>query len=95
VTAKLEERQISVTGGDRNNSNTTVNKGVVETAVKLSHDPVEKCAHEDEGPAVLFRMQEDKLSSRMTYASMLEGEHVLDVIRVCMEVMALVIWTKS
>jgi hypothetical protein len=77
MTAKLEDRQSIITGSDRNNSNTTVNKGVDETAVKLSHDSVEKCVHEDESPAILFKMQEDKLSSRMTYASMLEGEHIL------------------
>jgi hypothetical protein len=76
MTAKLGERQ-SITVSDRNNSaKTKVNEGVDETAEKLSDSSVEKSIHEDESPEMLFKMHEEKSSSRMNYASMLEGEQV-------------------
>jgi hypothetical protein len=77
LTAKLEERQSVITVSDRNNSiNTKVNEGIDETSEKLSDGSVEKSIHEDESPTMLFKMHEEKLSSRMNYASMLEGEQV-------------------
>jgi hypothetical protein len=47
-----------------------------EKAEKLSDSSVEESIHEDESPAMLFKMHEDKSSLRMNYASMLEGEQV-------------------
>jgi hypothetical protein len=77
MTAKLEERQSLITVSDRNNStNTKVNEEIDETAEKLSDSSVEESIHEDESSAMLFKMHEEKLCSRMNYASMLEGEQV-------------------
>ncbi|PNF20932.1 hypothetical protein B7P43_G10561 [Cryptotermes secundus] len=74
MTANLEERQSIITVSDRNTStNTKVNEGMHETAEKLSDGSVKKSVHEDENPEMLFKMHEEKLSSRMNYASMLEG----------------------
>lgn len=74
MTAKLEERQSIITVSDRNNStNTGVNEGKDEIAETLSDSPVERHIHEDESPAMLFKMHEEKFSSRVNYASMLEG----------------------
>jgi hypothetical protein len=77
MAAKLEERQNMITVSNRSNSNTRVNEGVGETAVTSSHSSADNCVHEDESPAMLFKMHEEKLSSRMTYASMLEGKFAL------------------
>jgi hypothetical protein len=76
MTAKLEERQSIITVSNRNNCNMRVNEVVAEAAVKLPHESAEKCLREDESPAMLFKMHEEKLSSRIMYASMLEGEQV-------------------
>lgn len=77
MTANLEERQSIITVSDRNTStNTKVNEGIHETAEKLSDGSVKKSVPEDENPEMLFKIHEEKLSSRMNYASMLEGEQV-------------------
>jgi hypothetical protein len=75
MAAKSEEGENIITVSDRNNStDTRASDGMDEAAEKLSKDSLDKPECEDESPTMLFKMHEEKLSSRMNYTSMLEGE---------------------
>jgi hypothetical protein len=75
MAAKSGEDVITL-GCGNNSTDTRVNGGMDEPVDKLSKDLLDKCEHEDESSSVLFKMHEEKSSSRMNYSSMLEGEKV-------------------